>query len=119
MSSVTDPESVVKRAAAALRTLTGCWMTTQVTRCLAELVIIDFPKLDPGEVVSVLSIERVKGQLITDALIDERARQIALLEINRAHMEFINPHVEPAVTVLIAVDEEGRALFVSQSGDAR
>jgi hypothetical protein len=119
MPSVTDPASVVKRAAAALRTLTGCWMTRQVSRCLAELIIIDFPKLDPSEIVEALSIERVKGQLLTEALIDERARQIAVLEISRAHMEFINPDVEPAVTALIAVDEDGRALFVSQLGGAR
>ena len=119
MPSVTDPESVVKRAAAALRTLTGCWMTKQVTRCLVELIVLDFPKLDSSDVAEALSVEKVRGQLLTEAVIDERARQIAMLEVSRAHMDRINPDVEPAVTALIAVDEEGRALFISQLGGAR
>lgn len=119
MPSVTDPESVVKRAAAALRTLTGCWVTKQVTRCLTDLVILDFPKLDPADVVEILSVDKAQEQLLTEAVIDERARQIAQLEVARAQMEFINPDVDPPVTALIAVDGAGRVLFASSIGGGR
>lgn len=119
MPSVTDPESVVKRAAAALRTLTGCWMTKQVSRCLTELVVLDFPKLDPRDVLEVLSIEKISNKLLTEEMIDERARQIAAMEVERAHMDLVDPDVEPAVTALIAVDGAGRVLFASSIGGAR
>lgn len=80
---VTDPESVVKRVAAALRTLRGKTLTENAASCLAELVCQDLPGLDPDDVFEVLSISRVLGFELTEAVIDERARQIATLEMHR------------------------------------
>lgn len=116
---VDDPETVVKRAADVLRTLRGRVLTRAAARCLTELVCQEFPRLNPYDVGELLTVERVLDLVLTETVIEERARQIGILEITRQHLDLVDPEVEPRVAGFLAVDGAGRVLFTRKAGGAR
>jgi len=75
MPKITDPDSAVKRATQAMAALRGCVVTPALVSALADVLCEEFPELPRAEAVEVLGIKRIRGVLLTDEVIEERARQ--------------------------------------------
>lgn len=76
-----DRETTVKRAADALRTLRGMKITGTVGRVLAELVAIEFPWVPFEDLWDMLSGPMHVGLVLDEALVMERARNIATVAL--------------------------------------
>lgn len=82
MPKITDPASLVKRATQALATLRGCVVTPALIDALADVACEELPVLRRADVVEVLGIRRIRGVLLSDEVIEERARQLAFLAMS-------------------------------------
>ena len=81
MSRLADPNLSVKRAAASMSVLRGSTLTPVVSRALAQLVSLEFPGLRFCDLVGVMDAKINRGQPLTDAVIDDRARHVVGLQL--------------------------------------
>lgn len=72
-----DPKAVVKTATTAFNPFRGHLLTKTIAGIVAGFLWSDFPGLTYEEIESLVYPKIVRGQLITDDLIRDRAAQIA------------------------------------------
>jgi hypothetical protein len=112
-TSVPDPDSVVKRVEDALRTLRGCLLTKTAAHLLTEMVWLEIPHVKREDIMELLWWPKIRGKLITDALIAERASQIGqagwYLGIDFGAVP------EVAIETVFAVLPSGRVSIVSSA----
>jgi hypothetical protein len=80
---VSDPAEVVQRAAAAIRLMAGETFTPKTVSMLARLVWLEFRRLTRGEIKELCGAPIVMGKPIDEAAVMERARQIAVIVLER------------------------------------
>lgn len=76
-SRMTDPQAVVKTAATAWNGYLGEVLTREIASYVACLAWLDFPGLTYEQIIELVYPRVLRGKLITEDLITDRARAIA------------------------------------------
>lgn len=75
--SVSDPQVAVKTASVSLAVFRGCVLTKGVAGYVAALIWTDFPMLTYEQIEALIYPKVVRGRLLDETLILDRARAIA------------------------------------------